>query len=355
MTELQTVFSFPKISRVTGSIFNDIDCRYKKEEFCSKQEMEDQQPHCNESIFCKMQKPVNVVFDLDRVLISNICLVEERYDFHELKNIGEDSVIESCGHYFYLYNGWKELIKYVMELSDNKLIFFSSGARERNERIIPKMLERVLERNPTDYIRKHVKIFSRDHTIDTSIMSKSDKEKLEPDGMWGNLKKDLTVAVSPEELKHTLLIDDSESSTLRGQERNLLKVDGSSVRKTLASCMKKQHPTIAREWKLVGESNIPDLDLAAFFTLNKLFYAAGVLKDITDKYSKTDRDLIDIMYDDHGFKITKRSKGYEKNFEICHRMELYLSGLEVLREFNTDLDFVLSPFVTVLHFPRIHI
>ena len=58
-----------------------------------------------------------------------------------------------------------------MELSDNDLIFFSSGARERNEDIIPKMLEMVLERDPIEYMRNNVKIFSRDHTIDTTEMS----------------------------------------------------------------------------------------------------------------------------------------------------------------------------------------
>ena len=40
-----------------------------------------------------------------------------------VQNVGEDAIIESCGYYFYLYNGWKELIKYVMELTKNDLIF----------------------------------------------------------------------------------------------------------------------------------------------------------------------------------------------------------------------------------------
>ena len=63
----------------------------------------------------KENKPIKVVFDLDYVLVSNICLVDSKPNNFDkiLQNVGEDSVIESCGYYFYLYNGWKELIKYV--------------------------------------------------------------------------------------------------------------------------------------------------------------------------------------------------------------------------------------------------
>lgn len=65
----------------------------------------------------KIQKPVKIVFDLDCVLVSDICCVDDMpSNFHRIvKNVGEDSIVESCGYYFYLYNGWKELIKYVME------------------------------------------------------------------------------------------------------------------------------------------------------------------------------------------------------------------------------------------------
>ena len=55
-----------------------------------------------------MQKPIKVVFDLDYVLVSNICLVDNKpHNFDRiLQNIGEESVIESCGYYFYLYNNF---------------------------------------------------------------------------------------------------------------------------------------------------------------------------------------------------------------------------------------------------------
>ena len=248
-----------------------------------------------------------------------------------LQNVGEDSVIESCGYYFYLYNGWKELIKYVMELSDNDLIFFSSGAKERNEDIIPKMLERVLERDPTEYMRNNVKIFSREHTIDTTEMSYAEKEKFQPEGMWGQKKKDLTVAVGSEKLKYTLLIDDDETYIIPGQEKNLLRIDGKSAVYNLYNCIK-----ISQDQKILLE-NIPQYE--SFRTFNKLFYAAGVLRDVCDTYSKVDRDLVDIMWDDHGFKVEPKDSGYE----LVKRFELYQSGLELLGEINSDVGFLMSP------------
>lgn len=41
-----------------------------------------------------------------------------------------------------------------MELTENDLIFFSSRARELNEDIIPKMLQKVLEQDVTEYMKE---------------------------------------------------------------------------------------------------------------------------------------------------------------------------------------------------------
>ena len=328
------VSTFPKISHVTSSVFKGVGVRhYSTGAYCSEQKIEDLKHNNKGAISYKIQKPIKVVFDLDYVLVSNICLVDSKpHNFDKiLQNVGEDSVIESCGYYFYLYNGWKELIKYVMELSDNDLIFFSSGAKERNEDIIPKMLERVLERDPTEYMRNNVKIFSREHTIDTTEMSYAEKEKFQPKGMWGQKKKDLTVAVSSEKLKYTLLIDDDETYIIPGQEKNLLRIDGKSAVYNLYNCIK-----ISQDQKILLE-NIPQYE--SFRTFNKLFYAAGVLRDVCDTYSKVDRDLVDIMWEDHGFKVEPKDSGYE----LVKRFELYQSGLELLGEINSDVGFLMSP------------
>ena len=326
--------TFPKISHVTSSVFKGVGVRhYSTGAYCSEQKIEDLKHNNKGAISYKIQKPIKVVFDLDYVLVSNICLVDSKPNNFDkiLQNVGEDSVIESCGYYFYLYNGWKELIKYVMELSDNDLIFFSSGAKERNEDIIPKMLERVLERDPTEYMRNNVKIFSREHTIDTTEMSYAEIEKFQPKGMWGQKKKDLTVAVGSEKLKYTLLIDDDETYIIPGQEKNLLRIDGKSAVYNLYNCIK-----ISQDQKILLE-NIPQYE--SFRTFNKLFYAAGVLRDVCDTYSKVDRDLVDIMWDDHGFKVEPKDSGYE----LVKRFELYQSGLELLGEINSDVGFLVPP------------
>ena len=126
VTEIAFMSTFPKISHVTGSVFKTVGMRhYSTSAYCSEQKIEGLK-HNSKGIICwKMQKPIKVVFDLDYVLLSNICLVDSKPNNFDriLQNIGEESVIESCGYYFYLYNGWKELIKYVMELTKNDLIF----------------------------------------------------------------------------------------------------------------------------------------------------------------------------------------------------------------------------------------
>ena len=308
--------------------------QYSIRGYCSKQNIEHVQHHDTKHVLKK--KTVRVVFDLDCVLVSDICSVEKRYnpEIDEIReNIGDESIIESCGYYFYLYNGWKELIKYVMELTDNNLIFFSSGARERNEDIIPKMLERVLGRDPMEYVRNNVKIFSRHHTIDTSRMPTEEREKYQPAGMWGNKKKDLTVAVSAEELKYTVLIDDDETYIVPGQEKNLLRIDGQSAFYDLRECVK-----VSRDEEIVLREDSPDQ--LSFLTLNKLFYAAGVLRDVCDTYSRVDRDLVDIMWDNHGYKVRLTDDGYEKPYELLRRFEVYQSGLDMLREINSDVCFL---------------
>lgn len=201
------------------------------------------------------------------------------------------------------------------------------------------MLARVLERDPTEYLKNNVKIFSREHTIDTKVLSRAEKEKLQPKGMCGHKKKDLTIAVGPDKLKYTLLIDDDKSFIVLGQEKNLLIINGNSAIYDLSKCKK-----IPQDRKIL-DKNISEFD--SFPTFNKLFYAAGVLRDVCDTYSRVDRDLIDIMWDDHGFKVEPKSSGndYKVSFqshELLNRLELYQSGLEVLREINSDAGFVVS-------------
>jgi len=110
------------------------------------------------------------------------------------------------------------------------------------------MLARVLERDPTEYVRNNVKIFSREHTIDTTEMSHAEKEKFQPKGMWGQKKKDLTVAVGSEKLKYTLLIDDDETYIVPGQEKNLPRIDGKAAVYNLYNCTKiPQNQKILKE------------------------------------------------------------------------------------------------------------
>ena len=64
-----------------------------------------------------------------------------------------------------------------------------------------------------------------------------------------------------------------------------------------------------------------------------------MLRDVCDTYSKVDRDLVDIMWDNHGFKVEPKDSGYE----LVKRFELYQSGLELLGEINSDVGFLMTP------------
>lgn len=64
-----------------------------------------------------------------------------------------------------------------------------------------------------------------------------------------------------------------------------------------------------------------------------------VLRDVCDTYSRTDRNLVVIIWDEHGFKAEQEDYGYE----LFTRFELYQSGLEVLGEINSDAGFLVSP------------
>ena len=72
------------------------------------------------------------------------------------------------------------------------------------------------------------------------------------------------------------------------------------------------------------------------------------MRDVRDTYSRVDRDLIDIMWDKHGFKVEPKRYGCNckvssQSYELLKRFELYQSGLEVLGEINSDAGFLVSP------------
>jgi hypothetical protein len=77
-------------------------------------------------------------------------------------------------------------------------------------------------------IKQNVKIYSRDHEIDTTRLPDSEEDKYQPDSkqygcMYGQMKKDLRVVVEDKsQLSYTVLVDDDYSYVTKEQERNLL-------------------------------------------------------------------------------------------------------------------------------------
>jgi hypothetical protein len=100
--------------------------------------------------------------------------------------------------------------------------------------------------------------------------------KFQPRGMFGGRKKDIAVAVGTERLKYFLIIDGTESYTILGQEKKLLRINGRSATDMLFDCLK-----VPCDQSVTLDIS---LDHDSFYTLNKLFYAAGLLKDLYDTY-----------------------------------------------------------------------
>ena len=149
-------------------------------------------------------------------------------------------------------------------------------------------------------------------------------------------KKDLSTVTIEANLRHTVIIDDHSCYTICGQEKNLLKVNQiDPVHKfNFSYCIKEKNDLTLKD--LIDLQTTSPSQFESFVIFNKLFYAAGVMKDTIEKYFNSERDLIDIMWDDHGFNKDP------KHFEKPDRLELYFLGLEVLREFNSKATFVMN-------------
>lgn len=164
------------------------------------------------------QKRPIIVFDIDNTLIK---IIEEPYeDTGEFLRIYVD--LRQYGGpngpmYHWILPGTPQLLRYVIVEKQLPVAFFSYGPRERNEAIVPVILQRVF---PDSYqtILSSTMIFSRHHF-------KTD---------YG---KDLTVVAEAFEAKfnetvsieNIILIDDNKSESINGQNFIHRKTSSSGV------------------------------------------------------------------------------------------------------------------------------
>ena len=259
----------------------------------------------------KDKSQLNIVLDLDKTLIESTYygILKQKH------NLSDSSFVTYQDSYdpsepwdkadicYYASNGWKPFLNYIRSLTNDKLVFFSFGSRERNEKVVPALIGKLLGKDPTEFMNQNVRIFS---DVDTIYAGKEgignigrDKwvEKYEPETLYcrGRNKKDLSVAFSEVELKRTILIDDKCEYVGKGQENNFLGVFGHSSKDFLLEA-KKIH------WKEVKKVKISPNN--AFYALNRLLYAAGVIDDVIKKSEKSGANVTDILRRYHG--ITKR-------------------------------------------------
>jgi hypothetical protein len=281
-------------------------------------------------------KPINIVLDLDCTLVQALLGSDNSAEKLIDKGcIDKTDIVYACEYAHYLYPFYKEFIKYVMSLTNNRLIFFSNGAAIRNEELIPKLLENALGKERFAEIKQNVKIYSRDHEIDTTRLSDSEEDKYQPDPkqygcMYGQMKKDLRVVVEDEsQLSYTVLVDDDYSYVTKGQERNLLFISGSEIDVLTLEEYKIRDFVI---------DSIDSRDLDEFSTVNKLIYAAGVLQSANEIYQKEDQALTDILWPMQFAIIPEAEKSiYGDRVDFWYgqkKKEFYYKGAETLKNYN---------------------
>lgn len=133
----------------------------------------------------------NIVFDIDSCMAEAIRYNPEKY-IEELRNeFGEkftDELIIDAHEYAHrIFPGFYALWQWLHQ-QDINIMVFSTGIKERNEELISKMVEKSFQTlNKED--RPHIKVFSRDDTIDTERIHPRENRKEYQSFWFGNQKE----------------------------------------------------------------------------------------------------------------------------------------------------------------------
>lgn len=171
-------------------------------------------------------KIVDLVFDIDETIVDRPYYSKEK---EYLEKYPHDFISFYLGEphnqqvVHYVYNYISDLFTYLGSMENVRISFCSSGVKERNVELL-KLLKTKLSGTPSFYDIAY-KVISREELLNTELIPHEEREKYQPKGLFGNLKKDLT-AIDPDNLQNTFLIDDDQSYVLKGQEKNFIKKSG---------------------------------------------------------------------------------------------------------------------------------
>jgi hypothetical protein len=259
-----------------------------------------------------------IVFDLDDVIVcplsykpaDTIKTVEAKLG----KEFLENHKTKACGYTHLIFPYFGMLFEWLYS-RNCKISFFSSGAKERNQELIPKLYRKFFPDSHQDLL-KEVKIYSRDDCVNTdAIWDREKKEEFQP-VFYGSRKKKLADVVVPkEDLPWALLIEDDKSYMCRGEEKNLVRVLGSSC--YLPSC---------------GNQD----DILSF---HKAFYLRAMMDRIFERAKQEKTTLAEAAFN---LQVVETNLKFDRDFfyPTIHQDAIYQEGLIKFQHANPRCKFL---------------
>ena len=252
-------------------------------------------------------RPIHFVLDIDHVLIDNI----KEEDATALDLTGR-KVFHSGGYVYVLETGATEFIQSLLDVPESTVSFFSAGERTRNLELLGQWdLPRGRDKKKT-VLEIADKLFSSSDLTHADATDSKTYNNINPE--FGVLKsgdkKDLTRLVTREELPWTILIDDTVTNAMAGQEWNLLWVKRTNRERMI-------------------EANTPD----RFYERNKLLRTAAILERVIKKVTETGSPPIEVLKQLQWKSHLGSDPTYDSS--LIYEPELYNRGEAILKAVNS--------------------
>lgn len=248
----------------------------------------------------------NFVFDLDDTVAVAISYAAEEKIKKYNEFLGEEFVnnhmIEILNYPHMIFPGFYEIFNWIINRGDN-LLFFSTGTKERNEKLVEFLIEKSIDEK-VEEVLKNIKIFSRKDCIKISRLPIEEQNEFIPKiiehgekrKVYGQKKKKLEgTVVSKDELEDTILFDDDISYMVLGEEENFIKVNSS------ISYLNHRHTFTKDDYE----------------SFHKAYYIMGLMYRAVKMKEEKNISLV---------KASNKLKNLDDNFEI---------GFKILKERNS--------------------
>ncbi len=306
---------------------------------------------------------INVAIDIDDFLTSmdisgvragqpldpvhyreeNFFVIEFNHGEHEYKV--ENVLVPGCIPFF----------QFLFEHPQVRPAFFSAGVRVRNLVLAEKIVRMAVAAGGDPTWLERYDVFSREDCFNTEVVRHEGTwardSPYQPPGYFGNLKKDLRMihygrevyhelfsqarcgepVLLPDAVKdkpmleHVILIEEDHSYLFPGQQRNMLL--SPTYRCARARVENYQY------------EDTPEVDGADFRNdfkhYNTIFYAAGVMHHLFERYKSGVSSIPDILWEAQGYLWENRELPYKNRFPL----HFFTTGRTVLRKYNTALNF----------------